>query len=56
MGHRPLKGTGRVYAIAYDLNKEAAERHGAWAKIARVLKAGSGVSTMGEGEDQTGSI
>lgn len=30
--------TGRVYAIAYDLNNEAAERHGAWAKIARVLE------------------
>lgn len=38
MGHRPLKGTGRVYAIAYDLNKEAAEKHNAWAKIARVLE------------------
>ncbi len=38
MGHRPLKGTGRVYAIAYDLNNDAAEKHGAWAKIARVLE------------------
>lgn len=38
MGHRPLKGNGRVYAIAYDLNKEAAEKHNAWAKIARVLQ------------------
>ncbi len=38
MGHRPMKGTGRVYAIAYDLNTEAAERYGAWAKIARVLE------------------
>lgn len=38
-GHRPLKGTGRVYAIAYDLNKDAAELHGAWAKIARVLES-----------------
>lgn len=27
-----------MYAIAYDLNTEAAERHGAWAKIARVLE------------------
>jgi len=39
MGHRPLKGTGRVYAIAYDLNNDAAEKHGAWAKIARVLES-----------------
>lgn len=34
----PMKRNGRVYAIAYDLNNEAAERHGAWAKIARVLE------------------
>lgn len=27
----------RVYAIAYDLNAEAAMRHGAYEKIARVL-------------------
>lgn len=39
MGHRPLKGNGRVYAIAYDLNGDAAERHGAWGKIARVLES-----------------
>ena len=39
MGHRPIKGTGRVYAIAYDLNNDAAERHGAWGKIARVLES-----------------
>ena len=39
MGHRPIKGTGRVYAIAYDLNTEAAEKHGAWDKIARVLES-----------------
>ncbi|WP_337828574.1 hypothetical protein [Pseudonocardia sp. TMWB2A] len=26
-----------MYAIAYDLNAEAALRHGAWDKIARVL-------------------
>ncbi len=38
MGRRPIVRTGRVYAIAYDLNNEAAERHGAWAKIARVLE------------------
>ncbi len=36
--HRPLRKAGRVYAIAYDLNNEAAERHGAWAKIGRVLE------------------
>lgn len=39
MGHRPLKGTGRVYAIAYDLNTDAAEKHGAWGKIARVFES-----------------
>ena len=37
-GGRPLRKAGRVYAIAYDLNNEAAERHGAWHKIARVLE------------------
>lgn len=39
MGHHPIKGAGRVYAIAYDLNNSAAEKHGAWAKIARVLES-----------------
>ncbi|MEL7708862.1 hypothetical protein AAG593_13815 [Citromicrobium bathyomarinum] len=28
-----------MYAIAYDLNNDAAERHGAWGKIARVLES-----------------
>ena len=36
---RPLRKAGRVYAIAYDLNREAALKHGAWAKIARVLES-----------------
>lgn len=33
----PIAGTKRVYAIAYDLHAEAAMRHGAYDKIARVL-------------------
>ncbi|MGB3166320.1 MAG: hypothetical protein WBA68_06020 [Alteraurantiacibacter sp.] len=28
-----------MYAIAYDLHNDAAERYGAWAKIARVLES-----------------
>lgn len=31
------KRASRVYAIAYDLNSEAALQYGAWDKIARVL-------------------
>ncbi len=38
MGNRTLRKAGRVYAIAYDLNKEAALKHDAWRKIARVLE------------------
>ncbi|MBJ6122723.1 hypothetical protein [Sphingomonas mollis] len=38
-GDRPSRKAGRVYAIAYDLNTEAAERHGAWHKIARVFES-----------------
>jgi virulence-associated protein VapD len=37
--NRHEKRSGRVYAIAYDLNREAALQHGAWAKIARVLES-----------------
>ena len=36
--NRHEKKAGRVYAIAYDLNKEAALKHDAWRKIARVLE------------------
>ena len=32
-----IRRTNRVYAIAYDLNSEAALKHNAWDKIARVL-------------------
>lgn len=35
----PLIRSNRVYAIAYDLNAEAAVKHGAYDKIARVLAA-----------------
>ena len=37
IGAPVAKRTARVYAIAYDLNTEAAARHNAWDKIARVL-------------------
>lgn len=39
MAVRQDKRNGRVYAIAYDLNNDAAERHDAWRKIARVLES-----------------
>ena len=35
---RVARRTNRVYAIAYDLNNEAAIQHDAWHKIARVLE------------------
>lgn len=37
--NRHEKRSGRVYAIAYDLNKEAALRNDAWRKIAKVLES-----------------
>lgn len=37
--NRHERRSGRVYAIAYDLNKESAIKNDAWRKIARVLES-----------------